>query len=568
MVTGIVTEKIGEVLSNSIRINELTPDDLDNTESTYVRIGAARSKKGDLYIAEFIINKTTNEMEMYSIMHSVNAKKEPAASLPVGEQESPTPLTGSDISIAELLTYVNETGDGSLFQPVARRTAVSGIPVSRTICLIDSGDAFSLHSLACSSLYLSLSWDRFDVKKMKRGTVPCFTYFEAKPRRVVTPDEALSYIIPDNTAPDVIRMLDEQGLSYVTYEAGNSEDRLAKLNSVETAKFSDREDNNTRRKRSRSVEVLLGTLYNENSLNPTSQAEIAAFNRSFANKTSHLHDGQSADIVIFAGGHMYAVRADGYMTGTIVGKKAIRSQSDYRELIERFNDGNNTSGTPSSVLPQDVRSSPGRGGRNGIVSEYRAANSTDQVDVNGEDAYGKTDYDEGYGYDLFEGVRANISEGTIELLEDGTILTKDGPIYPEGHPLHGILDTDTKTSFSERDNARTDRELLMETDAAELTDAERTALDAYRKKVESFEDLERQVKAQQEVLEQLTRDGAGKHETGDGSLFHDQSAYAHVIRDIKNVTLRQSFNPNTGSAQASSSDIYIIADLFNAVNTT
>lgn len=75
-----------------------------------------------------------------------------------------------------------------------------------------------------------------------------------------------------------------------------------------------------------------------------------------------------------------------------------------------------------------------------------------------------------------------------------------------------IYDVKPETvKYSERDNARTDRELLMETDAEELTDAERTALDAYRKKVESFADLEQQVQAQQAVLDDLVR----QHADGD-----------------------------------------------------
>ncbi len=52
-----------------------------------------------------------------------------------------------------------------------------------------------------------------------------------------------------------------------------------------------------------------------------------------------------------------------------------------------------------------------------------------------------------------------------------------------------ITQDDGVVKRSERDNARTNRELMMETDTEELTDAERAALDAYRKKVESSEDL-------------------------------------------------------------------------------
>ena len=57
-------------------------------------------------------------------------------------------------------------------------------------------------------------------------------YFEAKPRRIITPDEAAAYIIPDDAPASLIAALEERGLKYVTYKAGDEADRLAKLNSV------------------------------------------------------------------------------------------------------------------------------------------------------------------------------------------------------------------------------------------------------------------------------------------------------------------------------------------------
>lgn len=64
-------------------------------------------------------------------------------------------------------------------------------------------------------------------------------YFEAKPRRVVYPEEALAYIIPDSSeAADVREMLEEDGrYKVLTYKAGDEADRLRVLNSVEGAQF-------------------------------------------------------------------------------------------------------------------------------------------------------------------------------------------------------------------------------------------------------------------------------------------------------------------------------------------
>lgn len=63
-------------------------------------------------------------------------------------------------------------------------------------------------------------------------------YFEAKPQRAVGFDEVLAAIVPSNTSQVILDELHQRGVNTISYEAGNSEDRLAKLNSVENAKFS------------------------------------------------------------------------------------------------------------------------------------------------------------------------------------------------------------------------------------------------------------------------------------------------------------------------------------------
>lgn len=62
-------------------------------------------------------------------------------------------------------------------------------------------------------------------------------YFEAKPRRIVYPEEALAYILPDNADSDVMKALEDRGYNVMTYKAGDEKDRLRKLNSVEGAQF-------------------------------------------------------------------------------------------------------------------------------------------------------------------------------------------------------------------------------------------------------------------------------------------------------------------------------------------
>ena len=73
-----------------------------------------------------------------------------------------------------------------------------------------------------------------DTRNMK---VP---YFEGKLRRVLRPNEALAYLVEDTaeeTDADLLKKMRDMGLNVITYKAGDSADRLAKLNSVEGARF-------------------------------------------------------------------------------------------------------------------------------------------------------------------------------------------------------------------------------------------------------------------------------------------------------------------------------------------
>ena len=73
----------------------------------------------------------------------------------------------------------------------------------------------------------------FDVSQMP------VNLFEAKPERSVHFDEVLAAVLPDNVASSLSDELLAAGVGQVlTYEEGNDADRLAKVNSVEGARFS------------------------------------------------------------------------------------------------------------------------------------------------------------------------------------------------------------------------------------------------------------------------------------------------------------------------------------------
>lgn len=99
-----VVVKAGEILRNSIRINELNPRKAEIDES-YVLIGAAKDANGELYIVRSVVNRLSNELTTMDVLYAINAKKE-------NRMRSMRPrfqhlVTDSTISIAQLLDFVN-----------------------------------------------------------------------------------------------------------------------------------------------------------------------------------------------------------------------------------------------------------------------------------------------------------------------------------------------------------------------------------------------------------------------------------------------------------------------------
>lgn len=63
-------------------------------------------------------------------------------------------------------------------------------------------------------------------------------YFEAKPERVVNFDEVLGVVAPDNAPEDLLEQMRAAGMDVLTYQHGNSQDRLEKVNSIPDVRFS------------------------------------------------------------------------------------------------------------------------------------------------------------------------------------------------------------------------------------------------------------------------------------------------------------------------------------------
>lgn len=102
-----ITLNVGDILQNSIRINEMLPKN-PNVEKTYVLIGAAKNQNNEPYIVSFVVNRSTNELTYVDVLYSINTKTEPAGSLSPDVPTKVDYLTGSTISISDLLDYVNK----------------------------------------------------------------------------------------------------------------------------------------------------------------------------------------------------------------------------------------------------------------------------------------------------------------------------------------------------------------------------------------------------------------------------------------------------------------------------
>lgn len=72
----------------------------------------------------------------------------------------------------------------------------------------------------------------FDVSRMP------VNLFEAKPERAVGFDEVLAAVVPDDSSGELRSALSGRGVNVLTYKAGDDADRIAKVNSVEGARFS------------------------------------------------------------------------------------------------------------------------------------------------------------------------------------------------------------------------------------------------------------------------------------------------------------------------------------------
>lgn len=119
-VLGPVEVKIGEILSESVEINELVPKK-DIVDTSYVLVGAAQDERGADYTAYFIVNSITSELQSVDVLYSANAKKQLAGILSPAITADAATLTGRTISVKQLLQNVNNIYPDILSESVLRK---------------------------------------------------------------------------------------------------------------------------------------------------------------------------------------------------------------------------------------------------------------------------------------------------------------------------------------------------------------------------------------------------------------------------------------------------------------
>ena len=209
---------------------------------------------------------------------------------------------------------------------------------------------------------------------------------------------------------------------------------------------------------------------------PKDTRDAHAFLRSYANKTSDLKDGETANIIVFTENDIYFVKASGYLKGDIETVLPILgNESLVEKTIKEFAHGIDESAEAFDTWAEIVRSTAGRDDWNRVGHGHAGKKGqTDALDDGepGSDSFGH--YRENYGYSSWEEL--------IEAVESGTMVTDDNG------------DLITFEQLQQRTDTLTDREVLAlaasQVKITDLTEAEKSALDIFQQRLSKLEALQ------------------------------------------------------------------------------
>ena len=120
------TMQIGDIIENSIKVNELHPR--ENAAGGYVLLGVGVDEQGNYYPARIIVNEySVEEIDVLDVLYAVNAKKKNQSPNGAGLSAEAVPLIKgpSTIKVSELLNLVKENFADVLSEDVLREFGIT-----------------------------------------------------------------------------------------------------------------------------------------------------------------------------------------------------------------------------------------------------------------------------------------------------------------------------------------------------------------------------------------------------------------------------------------------------------
>ena len=220
-----------------------------------------------------------------------------------------------------------------------------------------------------------------------------------------------------------------------------------------------------------------------------------------------MQGGKTKNVLVFTEDHAYFVTATGYLKGDIDSVYPILGNEQLiKDVWREFDNGADNRGEAYSSWRKVNRSRPGRRSRNTAGAERsRAAGGNAGLDgKESGDGNGFGSYWEDYGYSSEEEFLDALNSGAMFMDENGDLIVNE--------------------QYQQRTDTLTDREVLAEAadlvNTADLTDAEKDALDIFQKRLSKLEAL------QTERAEQ-------------GRLYREQQFGAKVDRNAAAQTLNR-----------------------------
>ena len=239
---------------------------------------------------------------------------------------------------------------------------------------------------------------------------------------------------------------------------------------------------------------------------PKDSREASAFNRSYANKTSSLKDGKTANIMVVTADNAYFVAATGYLKGDI--EKVIPiagNEEQIRDFVKEFRDGAYTSTETLDTLAQIYGRGRGRNDwDNAVTGHSETSRRYDGMDepASGNDTFGFAW--ESYGFNSEEEFIEAIKSGAMVMDDEGNLV-----IYEQQQQrIEPLTDREVLAMAASELGSRLDR----------LSDGEKDALRIFNQRLNRLEELEEKRKEE-------------------GRLYKEQQFGAKVDREAAKATL-------------------------------